>query len=113
LYEIIVQIYVFPLLGSGHGDVSGKVKGVRSVKSYSDEEQALVYLMRVSIQHTYTVRAPWVVDEDDIIERAKEFAKGFTTGQVDDMVAEDFAKTVSSIPRFAPLYLESNTLTWS
>jgi hypothetical protein len=72
------------------------VKGAKSVRGYSEEEQALMYVMRASMQYTYAARSPWGSDEDDVIKRAKDFAKEYTTYQVDDMVSEGLIKTVSS-----------------
>jgi hypothetical protein len=88
----------------------GKVTSSKSARAYSAEEQAHMYVMRVSIQHTYTARAPWAIDQDDVIKRAKEFAKEFSTCQAENMVTEDFAKTVSPLSPFLTLYPESNTV---
>ncbi|KAG9076458.1 hypothetical protein FRC06_009496 [Ceratobasidium sp. 370] len=69
-------------------------KGVKKLWSYSKEHQGLMFVMRASVQNTYLSRGPWVESDDEVVNRAKAFAKKHTHCAVDDIVTNDFIRTM-------------------
>jgi hypothetical protein len=81
-------------------------KGPKSISDYSKEEQGVIYIMRASIQHTLMALVPWVLDDEPIVERAKDFAKKHTKSNIDEMATDEFIKTVCpSLPQNLPFLL--------
>jgi hypothetical protein len=69
-------------------------KGPKPIGDYSSEEQGVMHVMRVSIQHTFMALAPWMPDDELVIERAKDFARKHTRCNIPGIVTDGFIKTV-------------------
>ncbi|KAG8707726.1 hypothetical protein FRC09_001651 [Ceratobasidium sp. 395] len=86
---------------------TGRVKSVKKVGTYENDPRKLMAIMRAHIQHQFTSMSPWLLSEDTIFKRAKEFAAKYVTNiAVDELVDEGFQKSVRtsfSALRGAPL----------
>ncbi|KAG8770673.1 hypothetical protein FRC12_004123, partial [Ceratobasidium sp. 428] len=74
---------------------AGRVKSAKKVGMYGGDPRKLMAIMRAHIQHQFTSVSPWLLSDDTIFKRAKEFAaKHVANLAVDELVDEEFQKSV-------------------
>ncbi|KAG9082454.1 hypothetical protein FRC06_005060 [Ceratobasidium sp. 370] len=64
-------------------------KGAKKLWAYKHDDQALMFVMRASVQHTYVHHRPWVDSDDVALDRAMVFAKKYTTYDVQGTITYD------------------------
>ncbi|KAG9075019.1 hypothetical protein FRC06_010322 [Ceratobasidium sp. 370] len=96
---IMTQVWEALALQSGRKTKSGsgeeRIKGAKKVSTYDDKDVVLMHVMRGSMQISFHNVVPWLVSERVWFEDAKAFAKKHTTLPVDELVNEEFLKSVS------------------
>ncbi|KAG9122944.1 hypothetical protein FRC07_000442 [Ceratobasidium sp. 392] len=80
---------------------TGRIKGANKVGTYDVEGKKLLNVMRGSMQHQYTTVSPWLIPEDTLFRRAKQFAKDYSNLPVDEIADVEFQKSFGRL-QFSP-----------
>ncbi|KAG9074719.1 hypothetical protein FRC06_010508 [Ceratobasidium sp. 370] len=79
---------------SSKATVEKTSKGVIPVGAYTVKDQGFMALMKSHIYHDMINLGPWLTGEPDLIERAKNWASGLVGRDGDEIVTEEFQKTL-------------------
>ncbi|KAG8768010.1 hypothetical protein FRC12_005884 [Ceratobasidium sp. 428] len=74
---------------------AGRIKGAMKVGTYEGDPLKLLAVMRANIQWQFTSVSPWMIPEDTLFNKAKEFAAKYAANlPVNEIANQEFQKSI-------------------